>query len=337
MTTSSGSKQRRFAHPFWTHLPAAAAGIAFIIFVIVNSPFPANVPVHFDSHGAPNGYGSPWGLVSLLLGLSVLLIVISIIIDELWARQEKKKSFNWLCWLDSLTVGWMAGIGIDTLRYIKSGTYLYIANWGLIGGIAGGALLLSLLLEAVRPYRPYGRKALDYETPVSETELSKQLKSDTAFVYWDNQNPFWVTLAAVLLPLIFIGATIAVWAGEGLVLFVILFLVLSVLMTIASITFIYGGQRNIVTRREFTVRWGLAGIKVLRLDTAGIEAAEVMEFAPLRDFAGYGIRYGKGMTAYFLRGGRGVKITAVNGKKYLVGSDHPERLLGVRPLVTGKK
>jgi len=32
------------------------------------------------------------------------------------------------------------------------------------------------------------------------------------------------------------------------------------------------------------------------------------------------------MKAYFLKGDRGVKITTRAGKKYLIGSDHPERL-----------
>ena len=62
-----------------------------------------------------------------------------------------------------------------------------------------------------------------------------------------------------------------------------------------------------------------------------------MEYAPLKDFGGYGIRFGKGMKAYILRGTRGVKITTLNGKKYLVSSDHPERLLAVLQMVTGER
>jgi len=35
------------------------------------------------------------------------------------------------------------------------------------------------------------------------------------------------------------------------------------------------------------------------------------------------------MTAYFLRGSRGVKITTINEKQYLIGSDHPDELNAV--------
>jgi len=35
------------------------------------------------------------------------------------------------------------------------------------------------------------------------------------------------------------------------------------------------------------------------------------------------------MKAYFLRGSRGVKITTLNEKQYLIGSDQPEELNAV--------
>lgn len=337
MTNSNELKKRKFVHPLWTHLPGLAALIALIAYLVYSQPLPAHAPVHFGLNGQPNGYGSPWSVVGTSLGLSVLFIVISVIIDELWARQEKKKSFNWLCWLDGLVVGWMAGVSIDYLYFLKSGAAAYALHWSLIGAITGSAALLGLIIEGFRPYHPYKEKPVTHDTQYTEAELSRQLKDNAAFIYWDNQNPLWVMLAAVLLPLIFIASTIAVWAAEGLVLFVIIFLIISILITISMVVFVYGGQRILVTRQELNVRWGLGGVKVLHLNTANISDVSLMEFAPLRDFGGYGIRYGKAMTAYFLRGNRGVKITAMNDKKYLVGSDYPERLMAVLQLVTGRK
>jgi len=35
------------------------------------------------------------------------------------------------------------------------------------------------------------------------------------------------------------------------------------------------------------------------------------------------------MTAYYLRGSKGVKLETAGGRKYLVGSDRPEDLLAV--------
>ncbi len=264
-------------------------------------------------------------------------IIVSGLIDELWARQEKKKAFNWLCWLDGFVVGWMAGTAIDYLRFLQSSASAYTLHRFLIGGIAGGALLLSLSLEIIRPYRPYAWKPVTHDTPFSEGELARQIKENAAFLYWDSQSPFWVTLLAVLLPLVFIGVAAGVWASAGWGAFTLVFFGLSALITIGMVAFAYGGQRILVTRQELDVRWGSAGIKVLHLNTANITDTALMEFAPFRDFGGYGIRYGKGMKAYFFRGNRGIVLTTMNGKKYLVGSDHPERLLNILQMVRGRK
>ncbi len=337
MTYTAATKQRKLIHPLWTHLPAIAALITFLVFLVTAGPLPGRAPVHFDFQGEPDRYGSPWELIGIFLGLSVFFIALSGFIDELWARQEKKKSFNWLCWLDDLTVGWMSGIGIGYLLFLGRGREGYATDWLLTGAMAGVVVALSLLIEWLRPYRPYVALPLAPDTAYSEAELAQKIKHDTAFVYWDNQNPAYVTLISIFLPLVFIVTTVIIWLAEGWITFVFIYTALSVLVTLALISFIYGGQRTLVTRQQLTVRWGLAGFKVLRLNTSEIESVSMMEYAPLRDFGGYGIRFGRGMTAYFLRGSRGVAIALVNGKKYLVGSDHPERLLSVLRLVTGRK
>ena len=56
---------------------------------------------------------------------------------------------------------------------------------------------------------------------------------------------------------------------------------------------------------------------------------ETHSFSPLKDFGGYGIRINREMKAYFLTGNMGVKLTLSDGKRYLIGSDHPERLAAV--------
>lgn len=79
------------------------------------------------------------------------------------------------------------------------------------------------------------------------------------------------------------------------------------------------------------------GIKVLKLRTDAITGVETHEFASLKDFGGYGIRFNSEMKAYYLRGTRGVKLTDSNGKKYLIGSDNAERLATVINYVASAK
>lgn len=336
MTNVLNTQKRKLAHPLWTHLPALAALVVFFVCLFITVPLPAWAPVHFGFDGEPDRYGNPWGFVWFIIGFSLFFIALSGFLDEQWARQEKKKSFNWLGWLDDITVGWMAAVGAGYLLFLRDGGYNFTLPWGLTGIIAGGAVVLSFILEAIRPYRPYTGKPADKDTQFSAAGLSRQIKDDSSFVYWDSQNPAYVTIISILLPLVFISAAALVWFTNGWELFAAIYTTFSILITIALIALVYGGQRTIITRQDIIIRWGLAGIIVLKLKTAEVSAVALREFNPLKDFGGYGIRFNREMKAYYLRGSRGVKITMQNDKKYLIGSDQPERLLAVLQIVASR-
>ena len=311
----------KLVHPLWTHLPATAALIILIVYLITAGPLPAEAPVHFGFGGEVNRYGSPWGIFGLTIGLSVFYILISILLDELWARQEKAKSFNWLSLFDDFFVGFITGISFGYLSSLKSGAATFEFPWGYLLLFTGGATILAVLLDMARPYRPYSAATLVKESPGLKEEIARRLSDGASFVYWDYQNPFYVSLITVLLPLVMLLAAIITWFSVPWA--AILLLVVGLMLIIP-----YGGQRTMVTRHQVIIRWGL-GIRVLRLNTADITAVALHEFAPLKDFGGYGIRFNREMTAYYLRGNRGVKITRNRGKPVLIGSDRPEALYAV--------
>jgi hypothetical protein len=63
-----------------------------------------------------------------------------------------------------------------------------------------------------------------------------------------------------------------------------------------------------------------------------IPAEEIREFAactynPIRDYGGWGIRYGRRGKAYNVSGNRGVNLELSNGKHLLIGSQKPEELV----------
>jgi hypothetical protein len=337
MTHHNEVKKQKLVHPVWTHLPAVAALLVLAGYLIYRRPIPANAPVHFGFDGTPDAWGSPWIFVGMTLGLSVFFIGLSAFFDELWARQEKKKSFNWLSLLDELITGWMTGMSIGYLAALHDNAAVFNFPWQYGLGVMGGALILGVTVELLRPFRPFRHREEPADIQDFTRDISQRLKNNTSFIYWDYQNPAYVTILSILLPVVFITTTVIIWATEGWVFFTGLYSVFTLLISVAAVVFIYGGQRVIVTREEVSVRWGLAGIKVLRLAAAGIAGTELTEFSPLKDFGGYGIRYGKGITAYYLSGRRGVKVSNADGKKYLIGSDHPERLLAVLELAAGQK
>ncbi len=64
-----------------------------------------------------------------------------------------------------------------------------------------------------------------------------------------------------------------------------------------------------------------------RYQYESINSYKVREYSPLKEYGGWGIRYGlKGM-AYNVSGNRGVQLQFKNGKKLLIGSQQPEELV----------
>jgi hypothetical protein len=312
----------KIIHPLWVHLPAIAALVIFIGFIISASPLPTEVPVHFSFDGEPDRYGSPWSNFGLIIGLSVFFILLSVFLDELWARQEKSKTFNWLSLMDDIVVGAMAGLEISYLSYIQSGAATFDFPWDYIALYGGGATFIAIILALLRPYHPSPVRLVAQDSPTLAAAVTQRLKDNSPFVYWDYQNPLYVSIISIGLPLVMLAGGII--SGFSQLWVSILLVGVGILMVVP-----HGGQRTIVTREDIKIRWGIFGLRVLRLKISEIVEAGIHEFSPLRDFGGYGVRFNREMKAYFLRGTRGVKFTMTNGKKYLIGSDHPEQMHAV--------
>jgi hypothetical protein len=56
------------------------------------------------------------------------------------------------------------------------------------------------------------------------------------------------------------------------------------------------------------------------------EGARLCIYSSLRDYGGWGIRYGSKGKAYNVSGSRGVRLELSNGKRLLIGSQRPEEL-----------
>jgi len=243
-------------------------------------------------------------------------------LDELWARQEKKKTFNWISLFDELAIGDMCGIQIAYINMLRSSGQVFSFPWLEIALACGLATGLAVLLELIRPYRHYQKVYAVTDTSIIREKIARVIQSGQPLDYRESQNPAYAGVLAVVGPAAMFVAAAFTWP---------VLTWLSVIFIIIGLGFIttYGGFRISVTRDTVEVKMGILGINLLKLKTAEITAVELHDFSPLHDFRGYGIRLNGEMQAYFLKGDRGVLLSAAGGKKYLLGSDEPEQLAAV--------
>jgi hypothetical protein len=138
-------------------------------------------------------------------------------------------------------------------------------------------------------------------------------------VYEEAQIPRYIILVGIIAPITLLISGIFMWS-IGIWFSILMSVIAGLLLTII------GGLRTFVTSDTVKIRFGILRIRILNIKTADITHIDIHEFSPLKDFGGYGIRFGGGMKAYFLEGNRGVKLTLANGKKYLIGSYNPDNL-----------
>jgi len=312
------------SHAWWTHLPAAMTLWAG---VVVGGIMTASGGLVYYVNNV-NVVPGPWRFLGNLVGISVLLIGASIFIDELWARQETRKTFNWMSLFDETAVGIVVVASFASLNRAAHGS----AGWAQIAGllVIGCPVVVGIILELARPYVPREDLVQVEDTSALEAELTRRQAAGERITYWEAQNPAWMTaLIVVTAAALAFGAATSYRQAPWLS---FLLLVLG-----AGLFLIYGGLRVSVTEGLVEVRLGMLGIRLLTMPTNEIAEVSVHTFAPLKDFGGYGIRGNREMKAYFFRGNRGVLLRSTRGKKYLVGSDRPERLATVLRVVGGQQ
>ncbi len=81
-----------------------------------------------------------------------------------------------------------------------------------------------------------------------------------------------------------------------------------------------------VTSHGLSVRFRPFHRKWRVFEFESILEAEALTYSPLKDFGGWGIRYGKKGKAYSVSGNEGVLLKLKNGKSVLIGSKKHEEL-----------
>jgi len=68
-----------------------------------------------------------------------------------------------------------------------------------------------------------------------------------------------------------------------------------------------------------------------------IKTYEIRTYSALKEYGGYGIRYGKSGKAYNISGNRGVQFEFLDGKRLLIGTQKPEEFIQKLNTASGKR
>jgi len=107
-------------------------------------------------------------------------------------------------------------------------------------------------------------------------------------------------------------------------------IVTSVLMVFLNMAlfglFIFGNLTTTIDRRGISYRFFPFHRKYRHIELRDIERWEVVKYRPIKEYGGWGIRYGRLDTAYNVSGNMGLRITLKNRKRFLFGTRRPEAL-----------
>jgi hypothetical protein len=74
-----------------------------------------------------------------------------------------------------------------------------------------------------------------------------------------------------------------------------------------------------------------------RIAVEEIKDLKACTYSPIKDYGGWGIRYGRKGKAYNVSGNRGVQFELSSGKRLLIGSRRPEELAEALASILGKR
>ncbi|MDM7999364.1 MAG: DUF6141 family protein [Dehalococcoidia bacterium] len=84
--------------------------------------------------------------------------------------------------------------------------------------------------------------------------------------------------------------------------------------------------------RYFPFHWSFR-----RISSQELLRYDVIAYHPVRDYGGWGIRYGRGSKAYNVSGNHGVMLELSDGRKLLIGSQKAQELASAISLALGKR
>jgi hypothetical protein len=290
-------------------VPAVVAALAVVLMLLWLPRLPAPVATHWSGSGGPDGFGSPWLNIGMLVVISaVFTTVMAFAVLRALARGAAPAVIRlnavfspvFTVFLSVVTAGTL-GIQVD----LADAHDTVGAGWVLVAGVVA-AVLTGVICWLILPSR--GSDAAP-PTPEPATRLaSGENASWTRRIStprWFIAVPIGVGVIAVIPVLI----EPALWWASAIILLVVA--LLGMTMT----------ARVTVDARGLTVRSPL-GIRMLHVRLADVASAAVVDVDALAEFGGWGIRIdARGRRGVVLASGQAIQVERRAGAPLVVTVD----------------
>lgn len=119
-----------------------------------------------------------------------------------------------------------------------------------------------------------------------------------------------------------IKGTFDLGSSDGLSLFLVFIAVILLSFALQSLKL-----RTKVFHDRIVLRFSILAKKEIRIKD--ITLAESVVYNPIKDYGGWGLRWGNKGKAYNVKGNKGIKFLINQKEKFLLGTQHPEKLAEV--------
>jgi len=148
------------------------------------------------------------------------------------------------------------------------------------------------------------------------------------------QRFLWILLLLIdILALIFFGYGIfkqlvlgQSWGSKPLPDIALLIVGLFFILLLAVITYSFYAMKLITEVRDDSLTLRFHPLTHQLIPYEHIKTCKVRNYHPIREYGGWGIRYGRKGKAFTVSGTLGVQLELVQGKSLLIGSQRPEEL-----------
>jgi hypothetical protein len=300
--------------------PAAAVAVVLGAAAVVLAPaLPGRVAVHFGSDGRPDGWGSPWPLLGIALGLA--LVAVGLSVAALRARDLRTAATVLL--VADLLAGILATAWIALAASAAAGDSAFPVWWGLVLIAAGAAVAAIPVAALVR-----------HAGPVPAHDVPPLAVAPTARVAWRARtgSAWFAGIGAVLVVLAVAAAASTSGADAGTA------ALMGIPLLVAGVALVALGRVEVtVDRRGLRVTSSWTRIPVMRVPLARIESAGWEDVSP-GQWGGWGLRFsGRGM-AYVTGSGPGLVVRLRGGRARLVTVADADRGAAVlAALVDGRR